>query len=399
MNPFKSLFGKKSAASAASSSFVPSASSPRYAYAFPSPFNQPRILILVDNVRATYFLSFHYVLERLHRNESLAFFVIDSAEVERYTKGKSPEAFVSQVIADVQPTLVIFSRYGLPFGDVFPALFKAQQVATVYQFDDDLLNIDPALGEEIQTRQGNPTVQRARRILLEQCDLIYASTAVLSDRYSNQFPQQKVFSGIYAPYLDFLLAQKPASSPKQPFTIGYMGSKGHQADLETIVPAISLILERNPTVRFETFGTIAMPKALGLLGDPPSEGFRHRTKAHQTNTDYAGFLNKLAQLGWVMGLAPLNDTDFNRCKAPTKYIEYTTCGIPTIASSGQVYGQFTPDSQILIARPDEWAAKMQQLIDSEPLRASLVANGQAYCAQTFSLNVLEAQIKELIAQV
>ncbi|MGB3300356.1 MAG: hypothetical protein WBA76_19005, partial [Phormidesmis sp.] len=159
MNPFKSLFGKKSASSSASPAFVPSASSPRYAYGFPSPFNQPRILILVDNVRATYFLSFHYVLERLHRDESLAFFVIDSAEVERYTKGKSPEAFVAQVVADIQPTMVIFSRYGLPFGDVLPALLKAQQVATVYQFDDDLLHIDPALGAEIQSRQGNPAVQ------------------------------------------------------------------------------------------------------------------------------------------------------------------------------------------------------------------------------------------------
>ncbi|MGB3298453.1 MAG: glycosyltransferase, partial [Phormidesmis sp.] len=239
-------------------------------------------------------------------------------------------------------------------------------------------------------RQGNPAVQRARRTLLEQCDLIYASTAVLSDRYSRLFPQKKIFSGIYAPYLDFLLSQKPASA-KQPFTIGYMGSKGHQADLETIVPAISLLLERHPTVRFETFGTIAMPKALMGLGN--------RTQSHQTDTDYAGFLNKLAQLGWGIGLAPLNNTEFNRCKAPTKYIEYTTCGIPTIASSGQVYDQFTSESQILIARPDEWAAKMQQLIDSEPLRASLVANGQAYCAQVFSLNALEAQIKELIAQV
>ena len=390
MNPFKSLFGKKPAPNAASTPFVPSASSPRYAYAFQSPFKQPRILILVDNVRATYFLSFHYVLERLYRNESLAFFVVDSAEIERYTQGRSPDAFVAQVIADMQPTLVIFSRYGVPFGDVFPALFRAQQVATVCHFDDDLLNINPALGEEIQTRQGDPVVQRARRILLEQSDLIYASTAVLSDRYHLQFPQQPVFSGIYAPYLDFLLKQKTTSCT-QPFTIGYMGSKGHQADLEGIVPGISLILENNPTVRFETFGTITMPTALAALGS--------RVKAHQTNTDYAGFLNKLAQLGWDIGLAPLQDTEFNRCKAPTKYIEYTTCEIPTIASSGQVYSQFAPDSQILIAQPDEWAAKMQQLIDSEPLRTSLVVNGQAYCAQAFSLDVLEAQIKRLIVQV
>jgi glycosyltransferase involved in cell wall biosynthesis len=390
MNPLKSFFKKNAALSATTEPFVPSASSPHYTYAFQSPFKQPRILILVDNVRATYFLSFHYVLERLHRNESLAFFVIDSAEIAQWSQGKSPEAFVQQVIADVQPTLVIFSRYGLPFGDRLPALFKAQKVATICHFDDDLLNINSALGEEIQKRQGDSQVQNARRILLEQSDLIYASTAFLAERYGHQFPEQSVFSGIYAPYLDFLLKEKPAANRK-PLTFGYMGSKGHQEDLEMIVSALVKVLEKNPGIRFETFGTIEMPSALKAFGS--------RVKAYQTNTDYAGFLNQLAKLSWAIGLAPLDDTEFNRCKAPTKYIEYTTCGIATLASSGHVYAQFTPERHILIAQPGEWATKIQQLIDNEALRASLVANGQAYCAETFNLNALEAQIKELIALV
>ncbi len=390
MNPLKSFFKKNAAPSASSEPFVPTASSPRYAYAFQSPFKQPRILILVDNVRATYFLSFHYVLERLHRNESLAFFVIDSGEISRWSQGKSPEAFVAQVMADVQPTLVIFSRYGLPWGDRLPALFKAQKVATICHFDDDLLNIDPALGEEIQKRQGDPQVQNARRILLAQSDLIYASTAFLAERYGKQFPEQSVFSGMYAPYLDFLIKEKPKPK-KPPLTVGYMGSKGHQEDLEMIVSALVKVLESNPGIRFETFGTIEMPSALQAFGS--------RVKAYQTNTDYAGFLNQLAKLNWAIGLAPLADTEFNRCKAPTQYIEYTTCGIATVASSGHVYAQFTPDSHILIAQPGQWTSQIQQLIEDEALRSTLVANGQAYCAQTFNLDVLEAQIKELIALV
>jgi hypothetical protein len=399
MNPLKSFFKKNAAPSAtgAADKFVPSASSPRYAYAFQSPFKQPRILILVDNVRATYYLSFHYVLERLHRDESLAFFVIDSGEIDRWSQASNnadeanvAAAFVQQVMADVQPTLVVFSRYGLPYGDRLPGLFKAQKVASVCHFDDDLLNINPALGEEIQKRQGDPQVQNARQTLLAQSDLIYASTAFLAERYGAQFPQQSVFSGIYAPYLDFLLKEKPKPK-KTPLTFGYMGSKGHQEDLDAIAADIGQVLEHNPSIRFETFGTIAMPPALQAFGG--------RVKAHQTNTDYSGFLNQLVRLNWAIGLAPLNDTDFNRCKAPTKYIEYTTCGIATLASSGHVYAQFAPESQILIAEPGEWAAQIQRLIDSEPLRESLVANGQAYCAQTFSLSVLEAQIKELIALV
>jgi hypothetical protein len=397
INLFRSLFNQApaqpSAQPAGQISSQPTAkfspSSPRYAYAFQSPYRQPRILILVDNVRATYFLSFHYVLERLHRTESLAFFVLDSAEIDRWTKGRSPEAFVAQVMADVQPTLVIFSRYGVPFGDRLPALFKAQNIATVCHIDDDLLNINSALGEEIQKRQGNPVVLHARKILLEQTDLIYASTPFLGDRLASQFPQQTVFSARCTSYLNFLVTAQP--SPSKHLTVGYMGSKGHQEDLNAIAPEIGRILSDYPQTRFETFGTIDLPEALRSFGG--------RVRSHPTKPDYAEFLNQLRRLNWAIGLAPLQDTEFNRCKTPSKYVEYTACGIPTIASDGHVYSQFPLETHILRAQPGEWYAKMQQLVESEALRETLVANGQAYCAQAFSLDAVEGQIKELIALV
>lgn len=387
LNPLKSLFSRKSTVDGAGEKL--SASSPRYAFAFPSPYKQPRILILVDNVRATYFLFFHYVLLRLHNTESLAFFVLDSAEVSNWTKGKTPEAFVEQVIADTQPTLVVFSRYGLPYGDVLPALFKAKGIATVCHIDDDLLNINQALGKEIQQRQGDPVVLAARQILLEQTDLIYASTAALGDRFAQQFPNQTIFSARCTPYLDFLIESEP--NQKKLLTFGYMGSKGHQEDLNAIAPQIADILTNYPQVRFETFGTIEMPEML--------KTFSKQTKAYGTEPDYAKFLNQLQQLNWAIGLAPLQDTNFNRYKTPSKYIEYTACGIATIASEGPVYKQFAPEEQILLAAPDQWTNKIQQLIEDESLRQMLVANGQSFCAEAFSLEAVEAQIKELLALV
>ena len=395
MNSLKSLFKKSPKliedVSTAADKFVPGSNSPRYAYAFQSPFKRPRILILVDNVRATYFLSFHYVLERLHKSESLAFFVVDSAEIALWTKEQSPEAFVSQVIEDMQPTLVIFSRYGVPHGDVLPQLFKQQKVSTVYHIDDDLLNISSDLGKEIQQRQGDEVVQRARRMLLKETDLIYASTAFLGDRLSTQFPQQQIFSSKITPYLDFLI-DKDAKAPKEkPLTIGYMGSKGHQIDLAMVASTLQQLMKEYPEMRFETFGTIKMPEELKDFGD--------RTYAYPTNTDYASFLNQLHQLSWDIGLAPLKDTDFNHCKTPTKYLEYTACGIPVIASSGVVYSQLTPEEHLLAAEPDEWSIKIRQLIETPALRQSLVAQGQDYCAQAFSLDALDAQIKELLALV
>ncbi|MFK8182720.1 MAG: hypothetical protein AB8B99_05045 [Phormidesmis sp.] len=401
MNSLKSLFRKTGAAgsssggrSAEANPFSPGPASPRYAYGFQSPYRQPRILILVDNVRATYFLSFHYALKRLHETESLAFFVIDSAEIGRWTQGKSPEAFVNQVIEDVQPTLVIFSRYGVPHGDVLPGLFKAQQISTVCHIDDDLLNINTDLGEEIQTRQGDPVVLRSRRILLEETDLIYASTAFLADHFSTQFPEQNVFHGTYPPYPDFLLEAAPKPKPEgAPLTIGYMGSKGHQIDLQAIAPALQQVLTAYPTLRFETFGTIRMPETLNSFSD--------RIRAHKNNTDYAGFLNQLNRLAWDIGLIPLQDTRFNQCRSATKFLEYTTCGISALASRGYVYDQFAQASepQIMIAEVDTWTTQLEAMIESRQLRQTLVRNAQTHCAEAFNLNALEAQLKEMLALV
>ena len=38
-----------------------------------------------------------------------------------------------------------------------------------------------------------------------------------------------------------------------------------------------------------------------------------------------------------MLICPLAPTNFNNCKSINKWIEYSSCGIPTIATSGSIY--------------------------------------------------------------
>lgn len=363
INPLKSLFSRKSTADGIQEQLSPN--SPRYTLAFPSPYKRPRILVLVDKLSSPYFLSFHYVLLRLHNTESLAFFVLESAEISQWTKQKTLEALVEQVMADTQPTLVIFSQQGLPHSDVLPALFKAKNASIVYQIDN---------------------LQSATSQMVAQADLVYAATPYLGDRLSNQFPNQSIFSAQSTPYLNFLIDAQP--SEHQSLVIGYAGSKKNQADLDAIAPDIARILTDYPQVQFETLGTVSIPEALGSFGK--------RVRTHEAIADYAAFLNKLQQLNWTIGLLPLQDTESNRCQTPSKYLAYTACGIAAIASEGNVYGQFEPNQKILLTQIDQWYNNIKQLIDSETQRATLVTNAQTYCEQNFSLEGVEAQIKELI---
>ncbi|NJM97546.1 MAG: hypothetical protein HC800_10600 [Phormidesmis sp. RL_2_1] len=176
MNPFKSLFGQSlDPLSQPAEPFSPN--SPSYAWTFQSPYQRPRILILVSSAKANSFQAFYNVLKQLHSAESLACFCLESTAIQQWTASRSAAALVEQIIADIQPTIALFIAYDQPHSETLPALFKAQNIATVCHVDESLM----------------ATATQAQTGLLASCDLLYAATAPLGDRLSTQFPDRTVF--------------------------------------------------------------------------------------------------------------------------------------------------------------------------------------------------------------
>lgn len=360
-------------------------------YSYRGKAGQSTVVIFTEHLTATYYLSFHFVLEKLNQSEGQGFCTFSSAVLKQNLDSETTQGisdFVERLDNSWQPDVVVFSRYGLPYGAELLQAFKQRQIVVVYHIDDDLLNLPMALGADIQKRHGNPAVLNARRALLGGADLIYASTPFLSEQLGLQFPEQKRFCGMYAPYLAHLLT-KTKHPVDKPLTIGYMGSKGHREDLKSVLPAIKKILVNYPQVRFETFGTIGLPEEL--------EEFCDRTNTYKVTANYTQFLQKLQDLHWDIGLAPLQDSTFNQCKAPTKFIEYTSCGIPTIASDIKVYSQFVANQDLVLADVDSWYIAIQKLIEAPQLRANLVSSAQATCSASFNLDVLTKQIQQLLS--
>ena len=77
-----------------------------------------------------------------------------------------------------------------------------------------------------------------------------------------------------------------------------------------VLPAVRRLMSEVPNLRFETFGTIGATQSLSEFGS--------RVGHHRGVPNYALFLARLSELGWWVGIAPLEDTPFNRCKADTK---------------------------------------------------------------------------------
>jgi glycosyltransferase involved in cell wall biosynthesis len=341
------------------------------------------VLIFTEYVNATYFISFDIPLRRLHARGEVNLAVVS----QKHVGARGPGCW--EYWADTfRPDVVIMTRYGKPYGPEVLAFFKKRRIPIVYHIDDDLLEVPDSLGEEIRQRQGSDDVVKARRYLLEHCDLIYASTSYLAALLQERFPMQQIFCGIYAPYMGEETQHVSRTERGHP-VVGYMGSKGHRHDLELVVPALERLMEERPELHFETFGTIGMPARL--------ERFGSRIHSHSVQKSYVDFLRTLRGLGWDIGLAPLVDAPFNRCKAPTKFVEYTACAIPVIASDISVYSSVVPKEGGLLTKGG-WYEAISLFLDSPDSRSEAVTAARKHCAKTFAVNLLERQLLNLFKQ-
>ena len=338
-----------------------------------------KLLILTDFINATYYLGFYYPLCTLADSFKLDWLALPQQEIKEKAKWQKPKLFCQTLLENYNPDLVIFNRYGLPYGSFWLYLCRDKGIPTVYFIDDDLLNIPLTFSKDIQRYQGTKELVEERHHLLSNVNLIYTSTKYLAKKLSECFPEQTIVFGSYPPYLEGLIQKvaKPAHhQDKQKFTFGYMASRGHQQDLEMILPAIAKILGNYPHTKFEVFGTISLPTQLTK--------FKNQVKSHPV-VPYNCFLQNLYELNWDWGLAPLQDTEFNRCKSPVKYLEYTACDIPVIASDSVVYNRLLNQENSIIAEAESWYESMELVINEPQKRLSFLPNAKSLCSDKFGL--------------
>jgi glycosyltransferase involved in cell wall biosynthesis len=338
-----------------------------------------RLMVFTEHFNATYYISFDIPLRELHAQGEVSFRAYDQQAVAEGGAG-----CWRQWLDRFQPEVVFLTRYGQADGVDIIQDCCARGIPVVYHIDDNLLDLPPSLGAEIVKRQG--AAAQARRLMLQQCHLIYASTPVLAEVLKARFPGKPLFHGMYAAAFEVHLPSNPAV-PAAPLTIGYMGSKGHKEDLAQVVPALVALMEERPQLRFETFGTIELPQELRRFGD--------RVRHHTVQKAYRDFLQTLAELNWSIGLAPLVDEPFNQCKAPTKFIEYACCGIPVVASDVNVYRSAIPEHAGVLVR-DDWRLPLTSLLDEPARRLALREAARAHCKREFSARRLQNQLLQVV---
>lgn len=202
--------------------------------------------------------------------------------------------------------------------------------AFITEIDDNIFDI-PSGNVAAHPYQPNSESEWVAQKQIELSDALICSTKFLSDKMQGMFPDKPIH--IIPNSLDFdiwdNLKNEDGGLPKKDdgiIRIGYTGCSNHRKDLEMIKEPMSAILKEFPHVQF--FMT-PQPEPGGFFTgwpDVPNMGF----VAKWVFIDqYPQFLKS-----WDLdiGVAPLQDNDFNRSKSNLRWLEYSAIHIPTVTS-------------------------------------------------------------------
>jgi glycosyltransferase involved in cell wall biosynthesis len=121
--------------------------------------------------------------------------------------------------------------------------------------------------------------------------------------------------------------------------------------------------------------------------------FRRITPDNPSGT-YHGFVGWFVNQNWDIGLAPLMESEFNKCKSAIKLMDYAACGLPIIASLHDEYlKSFNHEHGIRYVEnnAESWVNAISLLIDDVKLRH---ATAQAIHARYFQKHTLKNNINE-----
>jgi glycosyltransferase involved in cell wall biosynthesis len=97
---------------------------------------------------------------------------------------------------------------------------------------------------------------------------------------------------------------------------------------------------------------------------------------------------------WDIGIAPLEDTEFNRCKSPLKFFDCCALGLAAVCSDVAPYRGVLRDgvNGLRVAdSPQAWHAALARLIEDEPLRDRLALCGREHLRRDYTLRTQSRQ--------
>ena len=261
----------------------------------------------------------------------------------------------------------------------------------IYALDDDFLNLNPDELDFQLTHEMLDSVQ----YFLTNADGVIVTTDALKEQFSEYNSKIMVVPNM----LDERLFASPAGEfiPKEKIVIGYMGTYTHDADLKMIMPALREIMKSySGRIEIQVLGISLKEETLRALNGLPARVI----SLDPLSRSYDKFVPWFhANLHWDIGLCPLLDSPFNRCKSDIKHLDYGAAGIPGIYSRVPVYEstvQHLRTGYLAENTPESWVEGLKRLIDDVDLRCEIAVHARDY---VISQRTVKASAANLIRAI
>lgn len=235
---------------------------------------------------------------------------------------------------------------------------------------DDLMDLNEDNPHELEHKVSQS--KEVFRRTMEVADAITTTNDYLGDKLRQINPNVLVLPN----YLDLERWDLPKKkNNSKTLRIVWAGSLTHLKDLEMIAEPLTRICKEFPQVRLIFVGETRI-----------AEKFPEMQVETMLGVPFEWWPRKLNELQADISLAPLRDTEFNRCKSNIKWQEYAIAKIPGVYSP-TVYGERGFDGRFgLVAYdPDHWYRAIKNLILYPQLRNDLAEAAYTHVTRRFSL--------------